>query len=85
VLNSHKRRFPARGQSHHSLERIREMKEINTSLSCLKDCIRAQAQQLHAPGGGGGGMKAVAGHIPFRRSKLTLLLRDAFDGAAQGC
>ena len=54
----------------HDKERIKETMCINTSLSALKDCIINRA-------------KATANtskhfHIPFRASKLTLLLKDAF-------
>lgn len=58
----------------HDKVRQAETKFINTSLMTLKDCIRARAlaststQHLH---------------IPYRRSPLTLLLRDCFEIAVR--
>ena len=53
----------------HSMERIKEMQQINWSLGCLKECIRGlflreTSEPTHM--------------IKFRNSKLTLLLRDVF-------
>jgi kinesin family member 2/24 len=60
---------------HHSRERMAETKEINKSLTTLKDCIRARA--LWSIGRGETTQKHV--HIPFRSSKLTQVLKSAFD------
>lgn len=49
----------------HDAERMREAKAVNWSLACLRDCVRAVAQG-EARG-------------PFRRSKLTMLLRECFE------
>jgi kinesin family protein 2/24 len=60
---------------HHSRERMAETREINKSLTTLKDCIRARA--LWSIGRGEASQKHV--HIPFRTSKLTQVLKSAFD------
>ncbi|KAL2915751.1 hypothetical protein HK105_204697 [Polyrhizophydium stewartii] len=61
-----------------------EGSEINKSLLALKECIRALHRQTTlslAPGQhAGGASDAHAGHIPFRASKLTQILRDSFIG-----
>ena len=61
----------AKDSKDHSKERMAETKEINSSLSALKECIRARTQ-ASMPGAGGL-------HVPYRRSKLTLLMKDVFD------
>lgn len=60
---------------HHSRERMAETREINKSLTTLKDCIRTRA--LWSIGRGDANQKHV--HIPFRTSKLTQVLKSAFD------
>ncbi len=55
-------------QSNNRARRI-EGAEINKSLLALKECIRAM--DTNKQGGGGN-------HVPFRASKLTLVLRDSF-------
>jgi kinesin family member 2/24 len=49
----------------HNSQRRNESAEINTSLLALKECIRA----LDKPG---------KNHVPYRASKLTLVLKDCF-------
>ena len=48
-----------------------ETKQINLSLSNLKECIRARTMASE-PGMGGI-------HVPYRRNKLTLLIKDVFE------
>ena len=55
----------------HDKSRIKETKEINKSLMCLKECIRNRAKSAAEPN--------TFVHIPFRQSKLSLLLKDAFE------
>jgi kinesin family protein 2/24 len=49
----------------HNSQRRNESAEINTSLLSLKECIRALGANKN-------------GHVPYRASKLTLLLKDCF-------
>ena len=57
--------------------RLAEGAEINKSLLALKECIRA----LDARKAKGNSDQ----HVPFRNSKLTLVLRDSFLGKANLC
>jgi len=55
----------------HDRSRIQETKDINKSLMCLKDCIRNRAKAASDP--------STFVHIPYRQSKLSHLLKDAFE------
>ena len=55
----------------HDDARMVETKAINLSLMSLKECIRARTM-ASKPG-------CADVHVPFRRSKLTLLMKDCFD------
>ncbi|KAI9333416.1 P-loop containing nucleoside triphosphate hydrolase protein, partial [Obelidium mucronatum] len=57
----------------HDKERMQESVEINKSLTTLKDCIRNRALAVVST-------KHV--HIPYRNSKLTVLLKSAFELAS---
>ena len=54
----------------HDKERLAETKFINASLMTFKDCVRNRASVSDS---------AKHLHIPFRQSKLTLLLKDCFE------
>jgi len=60
----------------HTKERFQETRDINVSLSTLKDCIRGRTQltyqQLQPP------EKRKKVHIPWRSSKLTKVLKHVF-------
>lgn len=57
--------------------RLAEGAEINKSLLALKECIRAlDARKIKGNSDQ---------HVPFRNSKLTLVLRDSFLGKANLC
>jgi len=60
----------------HSKERMDETKAINTSLMNLKACIRARTDASSQSNV----------FVPYRRSKLTLLMKDVFDvGCSRMC
>jgi hypothetical protein len=75
-------------------QRLKEAGAINKSLTTLGTVIAALAARAVAAGGGGGGAAAaaggsnggggpatgVAGHVPYRDSVLTWLLRDSLGG-----
>ncbi|KAK0654159.1 P-loop containing nucleoside triphosphate hydrolase protein, partial [Cercophora samala] len=68
----------ARDKTTHDAARMKEAREINTSLSVLKDCIRGRAMvDLDLASG----KKA---YVPFRQSTLTKTLKHVFDPSPVG-
>ncbi|KAH7379751.1 diatom spindle kinesin 1 [Cadophora sp. MPI-SDFR-AT-0126] len=64
----------------HSADRMKESREINTSLSTLKDCIRGRTMwYMEQASVSGGGSKFKPIHIPYRNSTLTKVLKHVFD------
>jgi kinesin family protein 2/24 len=55
---------------------MEETKAINLSLMSLKECIRART--IAGAGDGRVGVGETV-HVPYRRSKLTMLMKDVFD------
>lgn len=55
----------------HDKELVKQTQHINKSLMALKDCIRNRALSALNPG--------KSYHIPYRNSKLTLILKDSFE------
>lgn len=53
----------------HDAARMREAKDVNWSLACLRDCVRASARRA----------SGANCHVNFRGSKLTMLLRDCLE------
>ncbi|KAI2620592.1 P-loop containing nucleoside triphosphate hydrolase protein [Hypoxylon sp. NC1633] len=72
----------ARDVATHGAERMREAREINISLSVLKDCIRGKAQADALAFSSGPKSKQKRPHIPFRQSALTKVLKHVFDPSA---
>jgi len=72
----------ARDITSHTADRMRETREINASLSVLKDCIRGRAalDPLSVAGKSSAAAKKQL-HIPFRQSALTKVLKPVFDPA----
>ncbi|KAI0172233.1 P-loop containing nucleoside triphosphate hydrolase protein [Hypoxylon sp. FL1284] len=75
----------ARDVATHGADRMREAREINISLSVLKDCIRGRAQADVLASSSGPRQQQQQNkkkpHIPFRRSALTKVLKHVFDPA----
>jgi kinesin family member 2/24 len=69
----------ARDVAEHGADRMRETREINMSLSVLKDCIRGKAE-LDALKRNG---KRKKMHMPVRQSTLTKVLKHVFDPQAE--
>jgi kinesin family protein 2/24 len=65
----------------HGADRMRETREINMSLSVLKDCIRGKVQSDALMVSGGPKSKQRKPHVPFRQSALTRVLKHVFDPA----
>ncbi|KAI0174918.1 kinesin motor domain-containing protein [Pestalotiopsis sp. NC0098] len=68
----------ARDIAAHTADRMRETREINTSLSVLKDCIRGRAE-WEATKRAKRGKTKKRPHIPFRHCALTKVLKHVFD------
>jgi kinesin family protein 2/24 len=64
----------ARDIAHHAAERMKETRDINISLSVLKDCIRGRAAA--------GAETTKKAYVPFRQSALTKTLKHLFDPTA---
>ena len=73
----------ARDIASHDANRMKETREINKSLSVLKDCIRGRATLDSLSIAGKPPKKP---YIPFRHSALTKTLKHVFDPAGtRGC
>ncbi|RYP70885.1 hypothetical protein DL771_005135 [Monosporascus sp. 5C6A] len=72
----------ARDIAVHGADRMRETREINMSLSVLKDCIRGKVQADALISSGGPKSKQKKAHVPFRQSALTKVLKHVFDPAS---
>eukprot|EP00208_Stichococcus_sp_RCC1054_P004971 CAMPEP_0206148316 /NCGR_PEP_ID=MMETSP1473-20131121/36278_1 /ASSEMBLY_ACC=CAM_ASM_001109 /TAXON_ID=1461547 /ORGANISM="Stichococcus sp, Strain RCC1054" /LENGTH=368 /DNA_ID=CAMNT_0053545611 /DNA_START=144 /DNA_END=1246 /DNA_ORIENTATION=- len=55
---------------YHDPQQVQQSAEINASLAALKDCVRVRSQQLRS---------STKKRVPYRSSRLTMLLRDSFD------
>lgn len=76
----------ARDIATHGADRMRETREINISLSTLKDCIRAKAQADVSAVSSDAGARQKKPHVPFRQSSLTKVLKHMFDPVSrQAC
>lgn len=74
----------ARDKAAHDATRMKEAREINTSLSVLKDCIRGRA--LADADSFAGKSSRKPAYVPFRQSTLTKTLKHVFDpGSGRSC
>lgn len=76
----------ARDVASHGVDRMRETREINLSLSVLKDCIRGKVEAdalatVALTASKSEKMKMKKPHVPFRQSALTKVLKHVFDPA----
>ena len=62
----------------HSYVPKAETKDINSSLMALKECIRARTRASKF-----GAASDTSCFVPYRRNKLTLLMKDIFDIGCQ--
>jgi kinesin family member 2/24 len=69
----------ARDVAVHGADRMRETREINMSLSVLKDCIRGKAQLDALASSGNAKGKQRKPHVPYRSSALTKVLKHVFN------
>ena len=70
----------ARDKVAHDTSRMKEAREINSSLSVLKDCIRGRA--LADADSFLGKTNKKPAYVPFRQSTLTKTLKHVFDPAS---
>lgn len=75
----------ARDVAVHGADRMREAREINMSLSVLKDCIRnkveCDALKALSASSGRKSKPSKAPRVPYRQSALTKVLKHVFDPA----
>jgi kinesin family protein 2/24 len=71
----------ARDVTAHAADRMRERREINASLSVLKDCVRGRAMldASFTALTNKTGTREKPPYIPFRQSLLTKVLKPVFD------
>jgi kinesin family protein 2/24 len=69
----------ARDVAVHGADRMRETREINMSLSVLKDCIRGKVESDAIALSGIPKSKQKKPRVPFRQSALTKVLKHVFD------
>lgn len=62
----------ARDIAEHGADRMKETREINISLSILKDCIRSITDANSS-------RSSKKPYVPFRQSTLTKTLKNVFD------